>query len=72
MQEETMRFVQERFTKELEAITQMARCTNPMDAFALQAEFAEERAKDYVEEGQRLADLTSEIAKGISTDREVP
>jgi hypothetical protein len=69
VQEETMRFVQERFSKELDAATQIARCTNPLEAFALQAELAQKRAEDYVEEGQRLASLTGEIAKEISTRR---
>jgi hypothetical protein len=72
MQEETMRFVQDRFTKELEAAAQLARCTNPMDALALQAQVAQKRATDYFEEGQKLVELSSEIAKEISSSPKSP
>jgi hypothetical protein len=72
MQEETMRFVQERFTKELEAAAQLARCTNPIEALAVQADFAQKRAQDYFEEGQKLVELTTEMAKQISSTPKFP
>ena len=36
IQEETMRFAQERFAKDLEAAAQLARCSNPTEAIAVQ------------------------------------
>ena len=67
MRDETTRFVQERFTKELEAAAQLARCTNPTDAFAVQAEFANKMAADYFAEGQKIVELMGEMAKEISS-----
>jgi hypothetical protein len=70
MRDETMRFAQERFTKEIEAAVQLARCTNPSEAFALQAKFANEMAADYFAEGQKIAELMGEMAKEISSSPE--
>ena len=69
MRDETMRFAQERFTKELDAAAQLARCTNPTEAFAVQAEFANKMAADYFEEGQKIVELMGEIAKEIPSSR---
>ena len=67
LQDETMRFVQERFTKDVEAAAQLARCTNPIDALAVQAEFAQKMAADYFAESQKMVELTGEMAKQISS-----
>ena len=67
MRDETIRFAQERFSKELEAAVQLARCTNPTEAFAMQAEFANKMVSDYFAEGQRIVELMGEIAKEISS-----
>ena len=67
MRDESMRFAQERFTKELDAAVQFARCTNPSEAFAVQAEFANKMAADYFAEGQKMVELMGEIAKEISS-----
>ena len=67
MRDETIRFVQERFTKELEAAVKLAGCTNPTEAFAVQAEFANKMAADYFEDGQKIVELMGEIAKEISS-----
>ena len=72
MQGETMRFVQERFTKELEAAAQLARCKNPIEAFAVQADFAQRMAADYLEESQKLVELTGEIVREISSGPKIP
>lgn len=72
LQDETMRFVQERFAKELEAAAQLARCTNPAEAFAVQAEFAQTMAADYFAEGQKMVELTGEMAKQISSSSKSP
>jgi len=66
MRDETIRFVRERFTKELEAAVQLAGCTNPTEALAMQAEFANKMAADYLAEGQKIVELMGEMAKEIS------
>jgi len=67
MQDETVRFVQERFTKELEAAAQFARCTNPTEAFAVQTEFVNKMAADYFAESQKMIELMGEMAKQVSS-----
>jgi len=66
MQDETMRFAQERFKKELAVAVQLSRCTNPNEALSVQTKFANKMAEDYLAEGQRIAELMGEIAKQIS------
>ena len=66
VQEETMRFAQERFTKELEVAVKLACCTSPIEALAVQTEFAQKMAADYLAEGQKLVELTGEMTKQIS------
>jgi hypothetical protein len=66
MRDESIRFMQERFKKELEAAVKLAACTNPTEAFAVQAEFANKMAADYFEEGQKIVELMGEITKKIS------
>ncbi len=67
MRDETMRFAHERFTKELDATVQLARCTNPNEALALQAEFASKMAEDYFAEGKKMVELMGEMAREISS-----
>ncbi len=66
MRDETMRFAQDRFTKEVDAAVQLARCTDPNEALALQAEFANKMAEDYLAEGKRIVELMGQMAKEIS------
>jgi hypothetical protein len=66
LRDEVMRFAQDRFTKDLEAATQLARCTNPSEALALEAEVATKIAADYLAEGQRIVELMGELAKEVS------
>ena len=70
MHDETLRFAHERFTKELDAAVQLVGCTNPTEAFAVQVEFANNMAADYIAEGQKMVNLMSEIARGISMSPE--
>ena len=67
MRDETTRFIQEQFTKELETVARLARCTNPTDAFAVQTEFANKMAADYFAEGQKIIELMGEMVKEISS-----
>jgi hypothetical protein len=69
VQDETMRFAQERFKKELAVAVELTRCTNPNEALTVQAKFANKTAEDYLAEGQRIAELMSEMAKEISSPK---
>jgi Phasin protein len=46
---------------------ELARCTNPSEAFALQAKFANQMAADYFAEGQKIVEIMGEMAKEISS-----
>ena len=67
MQDETLRFAEERFKKELAVAVQLSHCTNPGEALAVQQKFANKMAEDYFAEGQRIAELMGEMAKQISS-----
>jgi hypothetical protein len=67
MHDETMRFARERFTKEFETVVQLTRCTNPGEALAVQAEFANRLAEDYITEAQRMIELVSEMTTELSS-----
>jgi len=67
MRDETMRFAHERFTKELDAAVRLARCTNANEALAVQTEFANKMAEDYLAEGKKLVELMGEIAKEFAS-----
>src|SRR5207249_3050409 len=71
LRDEALRFAQDRFTKDLEAATQLARCTNPTEAFAVEAEFASKMAADYLAEGQKIVELMGELATEISSGPKV-
>ncbi len=70
MHEEAMRFAQRRFTKELDAAVQLAGCTHPTEAFAVQAAFANDMAADCFADGQELVELMGEMPRGISSSPE--
>lgn len=72
LRDEAMRFAQERINKEIEAATQLGRCTNPSDAFAVQADFANTMAADYLTESKRMVELVGDLAKEVSTATESP
>src|SRR5262245_33910468 len=67
MRDETVRFAQEQFTKELDAVVRLARCTNPSEVFAVQADYANTLATDYVEEGKKLVELMGGMAAELSS-----
>jgi hypothetical protein len=70
MRDETMRFAHERFTKELDAVVQLARCTNPNEVLAVQSDFANKMAEDYITEGKKIVELVGDMAKEISASPE--
>ena len=65
MRDETLRFAQERFTKELDAAVRLAACADTTEMFAVQAAFANDMAADYVAESQKMVELIGEMAMGI-------
>ena len=65
MRDETLRFAQERFTKELDAAVRLAACADTTEMFAVQAAFANNMAADYVAESQKMVELIGEMAMGI-------
>ena len=67
VRDETMRFAQEQFAKELDAAVQLARCTNANEALAVQTEFASKMAVDYLAEGKRLVELMGEMAREFAS-----
>lgn len=67
MRDETMRFAHERFTKELDAVGQLARCLNPNEALVVQTEFAKTMVEAYLLESQKLVELIGDMAKAISS-----
>jgi len=67
MRDESMRFAQEQFKNELDAVVQLSQCTNPIEAFAVQAEFANKLAADFFAEGQKFVEFMGEIATAISS-----
>jgi hypothetical protein len=68
MQDETMRFAHERFTKELDAVAQIVRRTNPNDALVVQAEVANTMAEDCIAEGEDLIEHMRDMAKELSSN----
>lgn len=68
IRDEALRFTQDRMNKELEAAAQLGRCKNPTDAFAVQMDFANTMAADYLTASKRMVELVSEIAKEASAE----
>ena len=66
LRDEALRFAEDQFTKEIEVAAQLARCTNPGEALALQAAFANKMMTDYFAEGQKMVELMTEMANEIS------
>jgi hypothetical protein len=67
MRDEAIRFTQERFAKELDVAVRLSKCTSATEAIALQTEFANDTAADYIAEGQRFVGLMGEMTKQISS-----
>lgn len=65
VQDETLRFAQERFTKELDAAVRLAACADATEMFAVQAAFANSMAADYFAESRKMVELIGEMAMGI-------
>jgi hypothetical protein len=63
MQAEATAFWTGRASKDMAALTNLARCTTPVEAMEAQMRYAREAVADYYEEGQRLMRIASEAGK---------
>lgn len=59
---EAFRFAHDRLNKDIEAAAQFMRCSDPGEAFKLQAEFTSELAGDYLTESQKMLEWVSQLA----------
>ncbi len=69
LRDEALRFAQDQFTKELEAAAQLACCTTPTAALAVEAEFASKMAADYLAESQKMVDLLATWRGAVTPSR---
>lgn len=63
-QAEAIRFLNQRFQKDIEMMSQFATCKKPEQIFELQARLASTMVSDYMAEGTRLLELFGDAAKG--------
>lgn len=59
LQAESIRFMADRFVKDLRAPQRLGACTTPAELFDVATEIAAETARDYLGEGQRLMALAA-------------
>jgi len=62
VQAETIRFINERFNKDLQMLTRFGSCKKPEDFVGLQSELMSQLVTDYTQEGAQLMKLFTEIA----------
>jgi hypothetical protein len=63
MQAETIRFVNDRFNKDLQVLSRFGNCRKPEDFIALQSELMTELVSDYMAEGARFFALLGDAQK---------
>lgn len=63
VQTEMIRFIGDRFSKDMNLITRFAGCKQPDEFLRLQAEAVSELASDYMQEGARILALFGEASK---------
>lgn len=63
MQAELIRFVGERFSKDVDLVSRFASCKQPDEFVRLQAEALTELASDYMQEGAKIFGLFSEASR---------
>jgi len=59
---EAFRFAHDRLSKDFEMAAQLMRCSDPSEAFRLQAEFASNLAGDYLTESQKIFEFVTQLA----------
>jgi Phasin protein len=63
VQAEAIRFINDRFTKDIEMMSQFAQCKKPEDIAALQAKLVSSLVADYTAESTKIIALFSDVAK---------
>jgi Phasin protein len=63
VQAEVIRFVGERFSKDVDLISRFSACKQPDEFMRLQAEALSELTSDYMQEGARIFGLFSEVSR---------
>jgi hypothetical protein len=63
IQSEAIRFLNDRFNKDIEMMSQFANCKKPEEFFNLQAKIANNLVADYTAESTRLLALLSDATK---------
>ena len=63
IQAEAMRFVNERFNKDMQILSRFSTCRKPEDFVALQSQLVTEIASDYMAEGAKLYELLGKLQK---------
>src|SRR5512141_274796 len=63
LQAEALRFLNDRFNKDVEMMSQFAHCKKPEEFFSLQAKLASNLVSDYTDESSRILALLSDVAK---------
>ena len=57
LQEESLRFMRERFAEQVQAATAIAACKTPAEALDLQMKFANTTMAEYMAEGKKLLEM---------------
>jgi hypothetical protein len=63
LQNEAVRFAQERFRRDIGALERFARCRKPEEFIAAQAKFIEEMYSDYAKESVKIAGMFGDAAQ---------
>ncbi len=73
MQDESLRFLRRRMSRNLENATSLATCKSPADALELQMRFAGDAISDYMSEGQKMVSLFGRAAaQGVAETKATP
>ncbi len=63
LQTEAIRFVGDRFNKDLQILSRFGSCTKPEDFLSLQSEATTQLVNDYLEQGAKWIALLGDVAK---------
>ena len=68
MQTETIRFMSERFNKDMLAFSRFGECKKPEEFAQVHSELVTQMVNDYMEEGTKLVALFGDLAQSAVTD----
>ena len=63
LQAESIRFMNDRFTKDLQNLTRISTCRSPEEFVSVQSELYTQLVSDYMEQGARLMSLFGDIGR---------